>query len=123
MLYPPLLLVGRVALDVTRRESATYVMGRLVEGTERVVPVVANVQPVMKSSDTLILQEADRSKAVLKVYTKGDELRALKEGPNGWAADRFEWKGDTYEVLKVIDYDTGNQLKHFKALCARVELT
>jgi hypothetical protein len=123
MLYPPLLLVGSVTLTVTRTTASTYVNGRLVAGTPTTVSVVANVQPVMKSSDTLVLQEADRSKAVLKVYTKGDELRQLKEGANGWSADRFEWKGDTYEVMKVIEYDTGNQLKHFKALCSRVELT
>ncbi len=123
MLYPPLLLVGSVPLDVIRRSSPSYVNGRLVEGSSSTVRIKANVQPVLKSTDTLLIPEADRSKAVLKVYTNGAELRQLKEGPNGWAADRFLWKGDLYEVMKVIDYDTGNLLKHFKALCCRVELT
>ena len=123
MLYPPLLLVGNVTLEVTRKTSSTYVNGRLVEGTSSTDSVVANVQPILKSSDTLLLPESDRSKAALKVYTKDDVLRSLKEGPNGWAADRFVWKGDLYEVMKVINYDTGNQLKHFKAICCRVELT
>lgn len=123
MLYPPLLLVGSVSLDVIRRSSPSYVNGRLVEGSNSTVRIKANVQPVLKSTDTLLIPEADRSKAVLKVYTNGAELRQLKEGPAGWAADRFVWKGDLYEVMKVIDYDTGNQLKHFKALCCRVELT
>ena len=103
MLYPPLLLVGSVPLDVIRRSSPSYVNGRLVEGSSSTVRIKANVQPVLKSTDTLLIPEADRSKAVLKVYTNGAELRQLKEGPNGWAADRFLWKGDLYEVMKVLD--------------------
>lgn len=121
-MFPPLLSVGRVTLDVIRREAQTYDRGRTVEGAESIVEVVCNVQPVLKSSDTLILPEADRSKACLKVYTKGAPLRSLKEGPNGYSADRFEWQGDLYEVMKVINYAMG-VLDHHKAICMRVELT
>lgn len=122
MLNPPLLLVGRVTLDVTRTTATTYVNGRAVPGTSEVVQVIANVQPVLKSTDTIMLPEADRSKAVLKVYTKGESLRQLREGDAGWAADRFEWDGVTYEVMKVIDYRMG-VMNHYKALCSRVEVT
>ena len=122
MLNPPLLLVGKVTLDVTRTTKPTYVAGRIVEGTSTTVQVQTNVQPVLKSTDTLLLPESDRSKAVLKVYTDGDELRQLKEGDNGWAADRFMWDGDLYEVMKVISYKMG-VMNHSKALCSRVELT
>lgn len=122
MLYPPLLSTGRVTLDITRRDKQTLDRGRPVPGAETTVQVVCNVQPVLKSSDTLMLPEADRSKACLKVYTKGDTLRSMKEGPNGYAADRFIWQGDLYEVMKVINYAMG-VLNHYKAICMRVELT
>lgn len=122
MLNPPLLLVGNVTLDITRKEASEYVNGRVVPGTTSTVQVVCNVQPVLKSTDTLLLPEADRSKAVLKVYTKGQPLRQLKEGVGGWSADRFMWDGDMYEVMKVIDYKMG-VMNHYKALCSRVELT
>lgn len=122
MRNPPLFLVGRTTLDVTRTTASTYVNGRAVPGTSMTVQVVCNVQPVLKTSDTLMLPEADRSKACLKVYTNGGELKSLKEGGNGWTADRFYWKGDLYEVMKVISYDMG-VLNHFKAVCMRVELT
>lgn len=122
MRNPPLLAVGRTTLDVTRTTASTYVNGRVVNGTSAQVPVVCNVQPVLKTSDTLLLPEADRSKASLKVYTRGSELKSLKEGGNGWAPDRFMWKGDLYEVMKVISYDMG-VLDHWKAICMRVELT
>lgn len=122
MRNPPLLLTGRTTLDVIRREADTIYRGRPVPGAETVVQVVCNVQPVLKSSDTILLPEADRSKACLKVYTKGAQLRSLTEGLAGYAADRFYWKGQLYEVMKVIEYDMG-VLNHYKAICMRVELT
>lgn len=122
MLYPPLLATGFVTLDVTRREAPTIVRGRPVPGTTATVQVECNVQPVLKSSDTIMLPEADRSKACLKVYTKGSEMKALKEAGPGWAADQFTWQGDLYEVMKVINYSMG-VLNHYKAICMRVELT
>lgn len=122
MRNPPLLLTGHVTLEITRREAETIVRGRPVPGAESVVQVVCNVQPVLKSTDTYLLPEADRTRATLKVYTKGAALRQRKEGPDGWAADRFYWNGDLYEVMKVIQYQM-RVLDHHKALCARVELT
>lgn len=122
MLYPPLLSTGRVTLDITRRAEMTYVKGRPVPGVDTTVQVVCNVQPVLKSSDTIMLPEADRSKACLKVYTQGAALRGLKEGVGGYSADRFMWQGDLYEVMKVINYAMGI-LNHYKAICMRVELT
>lgn len=122
MRNPPLLLTGHVTLDVIRREAETIVRGRPVPGTEVVLQVVCNVQPVLKSTDTYLLPEADRSRATLKVYTRGAELRQRKEGVNGWAADRFYWEGELYEVMKVISYNMGI-LNHRKAICMRVELT
>ncbi len=122
MLYPPLLSTGRVSLTVTRREKQTLDRGRPVPGATSTLVVVCNVQPVLKSSDTIMLPEADRSKACLKVYTNGAALRSLKEGPSGHSADRFTWQGDLYEVMKVINYEMG-VLNHYKAICMRVELT
>lgn len=122
MRNPPLFLVGRTTLEVLRTATSTYVNGRAVPGPSEVVQVVCNVQPVLKTSDTLMLPEADRSKACLKVYTNGDALKSLKEGGSGWAADRFFWEGDLYEVMKVIAYKMG-VLDHYKAVCMRVELT
>lgn len=122
MRNPPLFLVGHVTLDVIRTTATTSLRGRPVPGTSTTVPVVCNVQPILKMSDTMLIPEGDRSKACLKVYTKGGEMKALKEGGNGWAADRFYWKGELYEVMKVIDYEMG-VLNHYKAICMRVELT
>lgn len=122
MLHPLFLSTGKVTLEIIRREAATYDKGRPVPGLETIVPVVCNVQPILKTTDTMLLPEADRSKACIKVYTKGGEIRQLKEGVNGWAADRFVWEGDLYEVMKAINYRMG-VLNHYKAICMRVELT
>lgn len=122
MLNPPLLLTGHTTLDVIRREAETIVRGRPQPGAETTVQIICNVQPILKSTDTMLLPESDRSKAALKVYTKGAPMLQRKEGPSGHAADRFYWKGDLFEVMKVIDYDMG-VLNHYKAICMRVELT
>lgn len=122
MLNPPLLSVGSVPLTLTRRTLPTYVNGRLVPGTSTEVIITANVQPVLKSSDTMLIPEADRSKACLKVYSKGEPIQQLKEGVNGWDADLFTWQGDVYEVMKVINYEMGI-LNHYKAICMRKEQT
>lgn len=122
MRYPPLLLTGSVMLDVIRRDAEIIVRGSPVPGAESIVQVVCNVQPVLKSTDTYLLPEGDRSRATLKIYTKGAPIRQRKEGVDGWAADRFYWEGELYEVMKVINYRMG-VLDHYKALCARVELT
>lgn len=122
MLNPPLLLVGSITLVVTRQEASQYEGGRVVEGRKTTVLIEkANVQPILRSTDTYVLPEADRSKATLKVYTR-EPLRQLKEGDGGWSADQFEYQGDLYEVMKVIPYKMG-VLDHYKAICARVELT
>jgi hypothetical protein len=122
MLTPPMLSTHSVTLVMTRRASATYVNGRPVPGATTTANVACNVQPVLKSSDTILLPEADRSRACLKLYSKGDPILQLKEGPSGHAADRFTWQGDLYEVMMVINYAMG-VLNHYKAICMRVELT
>lgn len=121
MMNPPLLLVGSTVLKITRRDKGQFESGRYTEGTSRNVEVRANVQPILRSRDTMILPEADRSKAALKVYSS-EPLRQLREGDDGWEADQFEYRGDVYEVMKVIDYDMG-VLNHYKAICSRKELT
>ncbi len=122
MLLPPLLATHNVTIDVIRTAKSEYVKGRPVPGASEIIPVVCNVQPVLSSTDTKLIPEADRSKACLKVYTKGTEMRQMKEGPDGWAADRFYWQGELYEVMRSINYAMGI-LNHWKVICMRVELT
>lgn len=122
MLVPPLLATHNTTLDVIRTSADTYVKGRPIKGVSETVKVVCNVQPILSSTDTRLLPEADRTKACLKVYTKATEMRQLKEGKDGWAADRFMWQGDMYEVMRSINYAMGI-LNHWKCICMRVELT
>lgn len=122
MLNPPLNLVGNVPLDIIRTHPTTYERGRPVAGTSFLVKIRANVQPVTSATDTLLIPEGDRTKAAVKVYTRGEPLLMLREGEDGNAADRFYWEGDLYEVMKVIHYKMG-VLNHYKAICVRAELT
>ena len=115
----PLKLTGSVQLDLTRSAPGSYVNGKWVEGTTSVVTIKANVQPVIKSTDLSMLPEGDRAKAALEIYSP-DEIRMLKEGTNGYIADRFTWNGEEYEVMKAVRWQMGH-LDHVHAIAKRVE--
>lgn len=120
MLRPRFVLTKTVPLKIFRRDKPILVRGKWTEATPIEVDVQASVQP-LKESELLLLPESSRSREWYKVYC-ADMLRREKEGPDGWAADRFEWQGDMYEVMKVENYALGH-LDHWKALAARIEIT
>lgn len=119
----PLLLplTGIVEVDVQRITGGNWVKGAWVKGTPTTVTIKANIQPVLKSTDTLLLPESDRSKECIKVYTTS-ELLQRKEGSSPNEGDHVQWDGKTFEVMKVISYKMG-VLNHYKAICVRREIT
>lgn len=115
----PLKLTGSVQLNLTRTSPGGYVNGKYVEGTTSVVTIKANVQPIVKSTDLSMLPEGDRAKAALEIYSP-DEIRMLKEGANGYIADRFVWNDEEFEVMKAVRWQM-QHLDHFHAIAKRVE--
>lgn len=120
MLQPSFLLTKKIPLDLLRKTAGSYVDGEWVEGTETVVPVEVNIQP-LKEAELLLLPEADRGKQWWKVYS-ASEIRMDKQGTSGWAADEFVYQDDRYKVMKVENTSMGI-LNHYKALAARLELS
>lgn len=120
---PPLLLPlnGMVDVKVSRRFGGSYVNGNWVKATPTTITITANIQPVMKSTDTMLLPEGDRSKEAIKVYTT-TPLYQRKEGANPIDGDIISWDGKSFEVIKVISYKMGI-LDHHKAMCIRKEIT
>lgn len=105
---------GRVTLTLKRPSGigGEYVDGRWVEtDVFNDVDIDANVQPV-GYKETLLLEASDRTKKTLKVYSP-DPIYGEEENENG--ADHFEWEGDTFIVMKVLNYSMGT-LNHFKAI-------
>lgn len=120
MLKPNFLLTHKIPLDIYRRSLGQYEDGDWVEGTEEVVPVEVNIQP-LKPYEILQLPESDRTRVWMKFYT-ASVVRTLKEG--SWEADEFIWKDERYKVMKVDDWTSGMRiLEHCKVYCARIELT
>lgn len=114
--------IGKTVLTIQRRDVGTKVKGRYVEATPYEVEVVANVQPITRLTDRMLLPEADRSSKALVIYSQ-TPLRAMREGDGGWEADRFVWTdGDEYEIKSVTNYEMG-VLNHFRAVAIRMELT
>ena len=120
---PPLLLPlnGQVEITVSRSSGGTWVKG--VYKPNAPVPVVmkANIQPVLKSTETMLMPEGDRSKEMVKVYTTSALIQRT-EGITPTQGDTFVFDGKTWEVMKVISYKMGI-LDHWKSICVRRELT
>lgn len=118
---PLFLFTGKVALTITRTGKASLVAGRWVDPAPTEVQITGNVQPLQRGTDTLLLPEADRSRAKYMLLTT-DYVRAMLEGDNGWQADTLVYEGEKLEVLKVLTYRMGT-LDHHEAILARVEQT
>jgi|SRR5690554_1494811 len=118
---PRFLLTGSVDLTIQRNtQKGGYVDGRWAEGKYSPVTQKVNIQP-MQYHQTLLLPESERSKQWFVLYS-ACELRASQEGQNGWDADRFEWEGHTYEIMKARRWQMG-VLDHWEAQAVRVPVT
>lgn len=113
-------LTGSIQLDLLRKTQGSYVDGIWVAGTEDVVTIAANIQP-LKEAELAIMPEADRTKVWLKLYSPSP-IRTDKQGTDGHDADQFVFEGDRFKVMKVEHYSMGVQ-DHYKAVAARVEIS
>ena len=121
MSQPRFSLTKTVPLTLKRPSTVGgYIDGVWQEATTSDVVIQANIQP-LKEAELLILPESDRSRQWWKVYS-ASEIRMDKQGTSGWSADEFVYQGDRYKVMKVENTSMGI-LNHWKALCARMELS
>ena len=120
---PPLLLPlnGQVSITVTRKVGGEYVNGAWVKPSPTNLTIIANIQPITKSTEVALLPEGDRSKEVIKLYTTS-QLFQRREGSSPIEGDLISWDGKSFEVLKVVRYQMG-VLDHFRAVCVRKEIT
>lgn len=109
---------GRVTLVLNRPTGSggAYVEGIWVATATTPVDIQANVQPA-GYKETMILEATDRSKKAMKLYSP-DPIYGEEENENG--ADEFEWEGDTFRIMKVLNYSMGF-LDHFKAIAVMKE--
>ena len=120
MLRPRFALTKTIPLSLSRKTAGYYQNGYWVEGSEITVPVEVKIQP-MRDDEILLMPEADRSRVWYKLYC-ADEIRTLKEGAGGHAADEFVYDGERFKVMKVKKWAMGT-LNHFKASAVRIETT
>lgn len=95
--------------------------GEWIEPTPTTVIRNIKVQP-LKPSQLAIVPESFRSRKLLQIFCNNGDLRELKQGVGGWDADRFNWQGDQYEIIRGSNY-FDSILDHYEAIAARVELT
>ncbi len=104
---------------ITRIAASAYDShGRAVAGGTSTLAMVASVQPVT-GRDLQRMPEGLRTRELVKLYTT-TQLRTADEGA-GTVADRFAYRGATWEVQTVEDWaDAGN---YFKCIAAKVPPT
>jgi hypothetical protein len=114
-------------LTISRGSQGHYVDGDWVAGDVTTFTIKAKVQP-LKDTELLLLTEASRNRAWVKVYIQEGladgypELRAAQQGPQGFDPDTFLWQGYKYEVMKDLNYNDST-LDHTRVFAARVEVT
>jgi hypothetical protein len=113
-------LVRKTPLTLYRQSPGSFVEGDWVEGAEVTVDILANVQP-LRDYEYMIMPEADRTKQWVWVFSSS-EMRTLKEGSGGWAADEFIWNDERYRVMKTQRYQMSVR-DHWEAKAARIPLT
>jgi len=104
---------GKVPLDLRRPDGTggSYVDGIFQKSEYSIVPIFANIQPV-GYKETQMVAEADRSKKMVKVYSSS-AIFSEEENENG--PDEFDWEGDRFRVMKVLNYSM-HVLDHYKAI-------
>ena len=116
----PLFLATKVVdVEVKRFEQGEYVKGVWKDGTSSSITIKANVQPVIRSYDTILLPDGDKSKEAIKIFTTF-ELRQVQAGESPIAADVILWEGREWEVKKSVTWRMGI-LNHTEALAVRKE--
>lgn len=74
-----------------------------------------SLQP-MNGDEQQLLPEGLRTTEVVKIYSR-DELR-VADAPNGVQSDRVVYKGETYEVFDIQDWNDHG--KFFKVLAKKI---
>lgn len=117
-------LTGWIDLELISPEGKgdwDDVTGKFIPAPE-IDPVIikANVQP-FKASQTFMLPEAERTKEWVNVWSP-NEIKKMREGPDGWDADKFVYEDNIYKVMAVRKYKMG-VLDHYHAQAAKVSST
>ncbi len=108
-----------VFIEVTRKVPGAYNSdGRFIRGSEETFTIRATVQPVTGRELQLLFPNSNARETV-KVYSK-TELRGGDNAANPTAGepDRFDYRGRTYEVQTVTDWEVLGD--YFKCIALRV---
>lgn len=111
---------NRIKLTLRRPDDTNG--GSYIDGvwtpsaTSTDVIIDANVQP-LGYKETMLLEASDRSKKALRVYSPSP-MFSQEENENG--PDEFDWEGDTFEIMKVLNFSMG-VLNHWKAIAIMKE--
>lgn len=118
---PLFLNTGWIYQDIIRRGLPIYVKGVKQEPAPTIVRIKANIQPAVKSNTTSFTPEEATAKRAIMIWSTSP-LFQRDDHQTTHQADRLEYKGELYEIVKCVSWEMG-PLNHYEALAYVVEPT
>ena len=113
------------AITITRYANGSYINGVYTAGAPSSVTVNGNIQ----SASSISSADQEQLNASQGRYTDGlicircDEQLYTDDTSDAGKADRLDWQGKTYEVIRAAYRGTLPALAHWKCFAQLVEVT
>ena len=108
------------AITVTRYANGTYTNGVYVDGADAPVTVNGNIQTA-STNDQELLNTAQGRYTDGMICIRCDEQLYTDDTSDAGKADRLDWQGKTYEVIRAAYRGTLPALAHWKCFAQLID--
>ena len=110
--------LGKRIHYLERHSPSKWVDGEFVEGSVKIVPIKANIQPSTLSYRTQLLPSGDRDREAIAIYSN-QWVNVSSKGDNPISPDVILYRGARWEVVVTKPY--GNFGRHCEALALKLD--
>ena len=110
--------LGKRIHYLERHSPSKWVDGEFVEGSVKIVPIRANIQPSTLSYRTQLLPSGDRDREAIAIYSN-QWVNVSSKGVNPISPDVILYRGARWEVVVTKPY--GNFGRHCEALALKLD--
>ena len=104
--------------QIRRKDKGSYVNGEWVEGTEKILTIIANIQASFSMKHTMMLPEGDRDKR--HIWGSSEHyIYPASSGKNPMSPDVVLYEGTEWEVKAVSEYHNFGQ--HFEFVAVQIK--
>ncbi len=111
----------RDSITVTRYANGSYINGVYTEGADAPVTVNGNIQTA-NTNDQELLNNAQGRYTDGMICIRCDEQLFTDDTSDAGKADRLDWQGKTYEVIRAAYRGTLPALAHWKCFAQLIDI-